>query len=89
MDWNPIGKRANGLETHATRAENSFFTGKGSKDVNDITQWQWANTNDVIPDKDDIVDAFAAAYNNPANGHTAVYFGLDRFDTNGDSQASF
>ena len=42
--------------------EASFFTGGGSKDVNDIPDWLYATVNDVVPDKDDIEHAFAAAY---------------------------
>ena len=74
-------------DTYGT-AENSFFTGGGSKDERDISggssHWEWDDTNDVIPDKDDITHAFAAAYVNPADGHTIFYFGADRFDTSGD-----
>ena len=70
-------------------AEVSFYTGGGSKDVRDIPSWKWDNTNDPIPNKDDISDAFAAGYINPANGHTIFYFGMDRFDNNGDAEAGF
>ena len=51
-------------------AENSFYTGGGSKDVRDIPAGQYANTNDVVPDKDDLAHAFAAAYTDPADDHT-------------------
>jgi uncharacterized repeat protein (TIGR01451 family) len=74
-------------------AETSFFTGGGSKDERPIStgqqHWQWDDTNDVIPDKDDIAHAFAAAYANQANGHVHFYFGADRFATDGDSQIGF
>src|ERR1051326_3817148 len=33
--------------------DTTFFTSGGSKDVNDVTQWQYSN-NDVAPDKNDI-----------------------------------
>lgn len=69
-------------------AENSFYTGGGSKDVRDIPAWQYGTTNDVIPDKDDIADAFAAAYN-ATDGDTIIYFGMDRYDNNGDAEAGF
>ncbi|HXH28799.1 MAG TPA: hypothetical protein VNL37_07120, partial [Candidatus Polarisedimenticolia bacterium] len=39
----------------------SYFTGGGSKDVNDIPQWLYS-PGDVSPDKDTITDAYAAAY---------------------------
>ncbi|MDI3326905.1 hypothetical protein QKW35_21240, partial [Pontibacterium granulatum] len=71
----------------------------GSKDVNDISEWQ-STENNVAPDKDQILDAFAAAYINPADypltgtpvheaGDRMLYFGLDRFAVNGDAQVGF
>ena len=56
-------------------AETSFYTGGGSKDDRPINSgqqhWEWNNANDVIPDKDDISHAFAAAYS-PASGPDAT-----------------
>ncbi len=69
--------------------ENSYFTGGGSKDERDIPDWQYATANDVVPDKDDIAHAFAAAYVNPADNHTHIYFGDDRFDNNGSAETGF
>ncbi len=63
-----------------------YFTSGGSKDVNDISQWAYT-TNDIAPDKDQILDAFAAAYQK--NGETWVYFGADRFDGSGDAFIGF
>ncbi|MCC6075304.1 hypothetical protein ACFPTX_01635 [Pseudomonas sp. GCM10022188] len=58
----------------ADPAPASIFTQGGSKDVNDVNQWK--HTNGSVPDKDDITNAYAAAYNNPTdvcfNGTTAV-----------------
>jgi hypothetical protein len=70
-------------------AENSFYTGGGSKDVRDIPAWAYGTSNDVIPDKDDIADAFAASYIDPADDHTIIYFGIDRYDNNGDAETGF
>jgi uncharacterized repeat protein (TIGR01451 family) len=77
-------------------AETSFFTGGGSKDERDIgggaQHWEWDDTSDVIPDKDDISQAFAAAYAPTTGqdaGHTIFYFGADRFDTSGDAEIGF
>jgi hypothetical protein len=70
-------------------AENSFYTGGGSKDVRDIPAWAYGTSNDVIPDKDDIADAFAAAYIDPDDDHTIIYFGIDRYDNNGDAETGF
>ena len=68
-----------GLPTHDT----SYFTTGGSKDVNDMNQWRH-QTGDVSPDKDEILNAYAAAY---AGGK--IYFGLDRLANNGDAQVGF
>ncbi|WP_461519162.1 hypothetical protein [Porticoccus sp.] len=47
--------------TEAPDVDVSYFKGGGSKDVNDVDEWLWEVT-DVTPDKDDILNAFAAAY---------------------------
>ncbi len=57
-----------------------IFTGGGSKDDLDVTQWLWAATENV-PDKDQILDAYA--YFTTKDGQKILYFGLDRFDNNG------
>jgi len=64
----------------------TIFTGGGSKDVLDITQWQY--TSGSVPDKDDLKDAFAAGYVG-STGDVLLYFGADRFDNSGDSQLGF
>ncbi|GAA0691533.1 hypothetical protein GCM10009104_18060 [Marinobacterium maritimum] len=71
--------------------EVSFFTGGGSKDTNGIQDgpWKYKVVKDQVPDKNDIVNAFAAAYEDPSDGHTLLYFGLDTFSVNGDSNAGF
>src|SRR3954452_16192712 len=66
--------------------DQTFFTGGGSKDVNDLDQWNWT-TNDQTPDKDQIQDAFAASYTK--DGDSFVYFGMDRYATEGTSDIGF
>jgi len=79
-----------GLPTNDT----SYFTSGGSKDVNDINQWRH-QTGDVAPDKDEILNAYAAAYVNTTDtananpGDLIIYFGLDRLANNGDAQVGF
>lgn len=79
-------------------APKSIFTGGGSKDILDISSW--AHTTGSVPDKDDITNAYAAAYVNPADvshggslmhrqGDLIIYFGLDRYANNGDAFAGF
>ncbi len=69
------------------------FQGGGSKDNNDITQWLW-KTGEPL-DKDDITDAYAAAYVNKVDtgqnniGDLIIYFGLDRFSAAGSAQVGF
>ena len=74
----------------------SIFTGGGSKDEQDITQWQWIDGS--VPDKDDLIEAFAALYVAPPGtmsggvsvaGHKIVYFGANRLAVNGDAQIGF
>jgi uncharacterized repeat protein (TIGR01451 family) len=72
--------------TESPANDSTYFTGGGSKDVNDISQWNYTSI-DQTPDKDDILDAFAAAYEK--NNDTFVYFGADRFDGSGDSFIGF
>lgn len=73
-------------------AGTTIFTTGGSKDTNDVSQWK--NTSGSVPDKDDITNAYAAAYrvNTTSGGpqpHTWIYFGADRFANNGDSNIGF
>ena len=69
-------------------AENSYYTGGGSKDVRPISAWAYGTANDPVPDKDDIADIFAAQYTD-ADDHTVIYFGMDRYDNNGDAESGF
>jgi uncharacterized repeat protein (TIGR01451 family) len=62
-------------------ANATIFTTGGSKDDLDTSQWRW--TNGSVPDKDDILDGFAALYDHN------MYFGADRFANNGDSAIGF
>ncbi len=63
----------------------TIFTGGGSKDDLDVTSWRW--TNGAVPDKDEITNAYAAAYKK--NGDLILYFGADRYATNGNAALGF
>jgi len=69
------------------------FQGGGSKDDLDISSWLWKKGEPL--DKDDITNAYAAAYTNTVDtensdiGDLIVYFGLDRFSTAGSAQVGF
>jgi uncharacterized repeat protein (TIGR01451 family) len=89
-DWSSVNHAIDdlfvGAPTEAGANDATYFTGGGSKDVNDIDEWAYT-ANDVAPDKDQITDAYAAAYQK--GGDTFVYFGADRFDGSGDSFIGF
>jgi hypothetical protein len=61
-------------------ADNAFV--QGTKDIVDVSTWHWQVFS--TPDKDDILHAYAALYSN-----TKLYFGGDRYATNGDAQIGF
>ena len=67
-------------------ADVTYFKGGGSKDHHDIPDWEYSAT-DVAPDKDELLDVFAAVYEDPDG--TIVYFGADKFDDSGDAQIGF
>jgi uncharacterized repeat protein (TIGR01451 family) len=69
-----------------------IFTGGGSKDTHGIQQGPWLFTNAKPQGKDDITQAFAAAYNvlqPDGSTHLLLYAGMDRFDNSGDATAGF
>lgn len=74
--------------TDGIGANDTSFTGGGSKDVRDINLWQHT-TGAVSPGKNEIGHAFAAAYTDPGNNHLLIYFGLDRSGAGGDAATGF
>ena len=48
----------------------SIFVGGGSKDPLDLNQWAWKDNSGGLPDKDNLLHAFAARYSKPANPST-------------------
>lgn len=62
------------------------LTGGQTKDENDIPFWAWKYAKPT-PDKDNITNAYAAAYMN--DGQLIIYFGADRFANNGDAMIGF
>src|SRR5438093_4222075 len=96
-DWANLNTRldsghalaATGLISDPTGHADDILSGGGSKDIYDFSKWSWKQTvNTSVQAKDDIAHAYAAAYE-LANGHTAIYFGMDRFDNSGDATAGF
>ncbi|MGH2793967.1 MAG: hypothetical protein ACRDKG_06645 [Actinomycetota bacterium] len=76
----------------------TIFTGGGSKDPEDISAWRWKDEAGGLPDKDNLLHAYAARYSVapssscPAGTGTScelIYFGSDRFDNSGDAHQAF
>jgi hypothetical protein len=65
----------------------TIFTGGGSKDPQDISNWAWKDGAGGLPDKDNLLHSFAAQYNTAAG--QVLYFGSDRYDNSGDAQQGF
>ena len=72
----------------------SYFTSGGSKDNQDISAWKI--TSNSAPDKNQMQNAYAAAYLCPLGGRPdcdeddlIVYLGADRYATAGDAQMGF
>ncbi|HEX5589631.1 MAG TPA: hypothetical protein VFX65_05020 [Candidatus Limnocylindrales bacterium] len=74
-----------GAASEASANDNTYFTTGGSKDENDIPSWEI--TENAVPDKNELLDAYAAAY--ASGGDLWVFFGADRFDNDGDAQIGF
>ena len=117
-DWNNVCHQANptacptgsdttgGATAVSWTAEpnlnSSIFTGGGSKDPIDINQWAWKDGAGGLPDKDNLLHAFAARYSLPPDTTGAtqcpagtnptceiLVFGSDRLDNSGDAQQGF
>ena len=76
----------------ADPAPGTIFTGGGSKDDLDLNgplsgAGGWKHKNGSVPDKDDITNAYAVAYN--VGGKLVIYAGADRFDNSGDAFMGF
>ncbi|MDF1561853.1 MAG: hypothetical protein P1V51_02345 [Deltaproteobacteria bacterium] len=72
----------------------SIYWRGGSKDIEDTTAWAWKDGS--VPDKDDITNAYAAAFLCPndspgtcAKDDLIIYFGADRYANNGDAFLGF
>lgn len=71
----------------------TIFTQGGSKDPSDlgvpdkkgVVQPGWLHTAGSVPDKDEILNAYAALYTGDPNGDKIVAFGADRYSNQGDS----
>jgi uncharacterized repeat protein (TIGR01451 family) len=89
-DWDKVRAGTSAADdtrfiTDGFGAGDDIFTGGNTKDDHNLSSWLWKVGS--VQDKDDIENAFAAAYT--AGGNTYAYFGLDRYQTSGDATAGF
>ena len=82
LDWSNSGPVWTGIVEDPAGV--GIFTGGGSKDTRDITQWR--HTSGSVPDKDEITHAYAKFFD---SANSIIYFGADRFDNNGDASIGF
>lgn len=84
-DWDVVNSTGGSSEVHTgvlvDPSDSTRFT-EGSKDVLDLDEWGWDNQSS--PPKDQITNAYAALY-----AGNLLYFGADRYATNGDAQIGF
>jgi hypothetical protein len=77
-----VSEPANTAEGRAT----TVFTEGGSKDENDVSEWQFKGDGG-LPDKDNLLHSYAALY--PVGTTELLYFGADRYDNSGDAALGF
>ena len=65
----------------------SIFTGGGSKDPDLLSSWK--HKDGSVPDKDEIINAYAAKYLGSPSGDNIIAFGADRFDNSGTAFIGF
>ncbi|HUR50891.1 MAG TPA: hypothetical protein VMZ11_02090 [Mycobacteriales bacterium] len=100
-DWENVYNRSRGSGTADTanasrfltdginsEASETLFTGGQSKDPENITSWRWASGSGV-QDKNDIEHAYAARYNATSANPAYLFFGLDRYATDGSATLGF
>ncbi|WCE30787.1 hypothetical protein [Vibrio sp. SCSIO 43137] len=90
-DWDQLSNAVEFTGIIADPSPVSIFTG-GRKDIQDIPQW--SHKHGSVPDKDDLTNAYAAAYAVPSDADPEVndlviYFGADRFANTGDAFMGF
>jgi hypothetical protein len=101
LDGNAVNQAAAGDDWDATPGAQSTqfihdltdsqnddsFTGGSTKDDLPLTGWLWKQAK-ASQAKNDIADAFAAAYTDN-NGDTVAYFGLDKIEADGNNFVGF
>jgi uncharacterized repeat protein (TIGR01451 family) len=83
---NTAGALASSFSSDETTGDD-ILTGGSTKDTLPLSGWAFKTGKPQ--DKDEISNAFAAEYKDPATGDQILYAGLDRFSNSGDSTAGF
>ena len=98
-DWSTVNFGTGGAASILARtgvtadpAPLTIFAGGGSKDDLDLNgplsgAGGWKHKTGSVPDKDDITNAYAVAYN--IGGELVIYAGADRFDNSGNAFMGF
>jgi hypothetical protein len=90
-DWENVFENTDSADETSFSQEpdpnDSFFTGGGSKDPENIAAWKWKDETGGLPDKSNLTNSFAASYT--VGGDELLYFGADRFDGSGDAAIAF
>lgn len=73
-------------DTFTPASMDNVLAGGQTKDDKDLDKWKYKSAK-PSPDKNNITNAFAAAYNH--NGDLVIYFGADRFANDGSAQMGF
>ena len=88
-DWNSLGSPLDFtgfIDDGAGDTDIGYGSGS-NKDIDDVSTWSWTQ-DDVTPNKDDIVSAYASVYAEQSN--LILYFGQTRLlDKNGDANVGF
>jgi hypothetical protein len=95
----PAGTTTATASSHANdgNLNATIFTGGGSKDPEAIADWLWKDGAGGLPDKDNLLHAYAARYSKTADATCpsstttceVIYFGSDRYDNSGDATQAF
>src|SRR5262249_33963773 len=75
--------------TDPTNGGDNIFSGGGSKDISGIQEGPWLSTTGKPQGKDDIENAFAALYTDPATRDEILYTRATPFDNSGDATMGF
>ena len=90
-DWNVVNCNGGGAIVKTGVLHDglgtSIFTGGGSKDPDLLGSWK--HKDGSVPDKDEIINAYAAKYLGVPGGDEILVFGADRYDNSGTAFIGF